>query len=161
MNADNPQRKEPNLFMRMMQRIAPKVTPFHIWLIRAFGGRIVNRTPFGPPVLVVTTLGRRSGQPRSVALSHMRSGDDVIVMGTNGGLPKLPAWVHNLRACPQAEVELGKEQYPAIAEFLEGEEWKHHWDQLVNNFPIYDDTRQWAGRKIPLVRLRRISKMAE
>jgi deazaflavin-dependent oxidoreductase (nitroreductase family) len=87
----------------------------------------------------------------------MRSGGDVIVMGTNGGLPKLPAWVLNLRSCPQAEIEVGQDRYPVIAEFLEGEEWQHHWDQLVKNFPIYDDTMQWAGRKIPLVRLRRIA----
>lgn len=149
--------KRPGIFMRLMQRLAPKVTPFHIWLIRAFGGRVVNRTPFGPPVVVLTTIGRRSGQSRSVALSHMRNGEDVIVMGTNGGLPKLPAWVHNLRACPQATVEIGKDRYPVTAEFLEGEEWQHHWDRLVSDFPIYDETREWAGRRIPLVRLRRIT----
>jgi deazaflavin-dependent oxidoreductase (nitroreductase family) len=157
MTVDVQSDKKPSVFMRVMQRIAPKVTPFHIWMIRIFRGRIVNRTPFGPPVVVLTTVGRRSRQPRSVALSHMRSGGDVIVMGTNGGLPKLPAWVLNLRSCPQAEIEVGQDRYPVIAEFLEGEEWQHHWDQLVKNFPIYDDTMQWAGRKIPLVRLRRIA----
>lgn len=78
-------------------------------------------------------------------------------MGTNGGLPKLPAWIHNLRAHPHAEVELGKDRFSAIAKFLEGEEWQQHWNQLITDFPIYDDTRRWSGRRIPLERLRRTS----
>ena len=155
MSEANSRNESPGLLISTLMRIGPQITSAHVWMYRALGGRIVNRATGGTPVLLVTTIGRRSGKPRTVALGHLRSGDDVIVAGTNGGLPKVPAWVHNLRAHPQAEVELGQERYPVIAEFLEGEERQYHWDQLVNTFSIYDDAQRWSGRRIPLIRLRR------
>lgn len=161
MSEANTQRQGPGPAIRMMLRLLPWITPANVWMYRALGGRLVNRATGGAPLLLVTTMGRRSGQPRTVPLGHLRIGDDAIVAGTNGGLPKLPGWVHNLRAHPQAEVEIGRERYPVIAEFLEGEEWQEHWEQLVNAFPVYDDARRWSGRKIPLIRLRRIRGVSE
>ncbi len=153
MSTPHPQRDRPGLVMRMIIGLLPKITPVHVWLYRALGGRVVGNNPIGAPVLLVTTIGRRSGQPRTVTLGHMRIGDDVIVAGTNGGLPNLPAWVYNLRANPRAEVQLGQERYPVIAEFLEGEEWQHHWDRLVKAYPAYGDAPRYSGRKSPLIRL--------
>jgi deazaflavin-dependent oxidoreductase (nitroreductase family) len=136
--------------------IMPKMTPAQVWLYRKLGGRWVDRaTVGGAPVLFVTTTGRRSRQPHTVAVGHLRDGDGVIVAGTNGGKPALPSWIHNLRANPSATVELGRERFSARAEFLEGEEWERHWGRLVKAFPIYDQARRFSGRKIPLVRLGR------
>ena len=140
MSAANPRPERPGPVMRMIIRLLPKITPAHVWLYRALGGRIVGRNPLGPPVLLVTTIGRRSGQPRTVTLAHLRIGDDVIVIGSNGGNPKLPAWAHNLRAHPRAEVQLGQKRYPVIAEFLEGEEWQHHcFAELVHPLTHEED----------------------
>jgi deazaflavin-dependent oxidoreductase (nitroreductase family) len=147
--------EKPGLLMRGMIWIMPKITPAHVWLYQKLGGRWVNRATGGAPVLLLTTTGRRSGRPRTVTLGHLRDGDDVIVAGTNGGKPALPSWIHNLRANPSATVELGRERFSARAEFLEGEEWQRHWRRLVKAFPIYDQARRFAGRKIPLVRLDR------
>lgn len=161
MSTANPQREKPGPVMRMIIGLMPTVTPVHVWLYRTLGGRIVGRNPFGPPLLLLTTIGRRSGQPRMVMVAHVRIGDDVMVTGSNGGNPKLPAWAHNLRAHPQAEVQLGQERYHVIAEFLEGEEWQHHWDKLVNDFPSYEDAVRWSGRSFPPIRLRRTSDISE
>lgn len=147
--------EKPGLLMRGMILLMPKITPTHVWLYRKLGGRWVNRATGGAPVLLVTTTGRRSSQPRTVALGHLRDGDDVIVAGTNGGKPALPSWIHNLRANPIAIVERGSERYSARAEFLEGEEWEQHWRRMVTAFPMYDLARRFSGRKIPLVRLSR------
>jgi deazaflavin-dependent oxidoreductase (nitroreductase family) len=133
----------------------PKITPAHVWFYRALGGRLVDKGTGGAPVLLVTTRGRRTGEPRTVPLGHLRDGDDVIVAGTNGGLESLPSWVLNLRADPSCTVELGSEQFDAYAEFLEDDEWEHHWSRLVDAFPVYDQAHRWAGRPIPLVRLKR------
>lgn len=161
MNQKSPRPETPGLVMRFMQRIMPKITPGHVWLYRKLGGRFVNRATGGAPILLLTAVGRRTGQPRTVALGHLRDGDDVIVAGTNGGLPALPAWVHNLRAHPVAEVQIGQERYQVRAEFLKGEEWVDHWNRLVAAYPVYDQARRFAGRQIPLIRLRRANSSSE
>lgn len=150
---DQPQK--PGRIMRFMQWLMPRITPVHVWMYRRLRGRLVNRATGGAPVLLLTTSGRRSGKPRTVALGHLRDGASVIVAGTNGGLPELPAWLLNLRADPAAEVEVGDDRYPARAEFLDGEESDEHWRQLVDAYPAYEQARRWAGRPIPLVRLKR------
>jgi deazaflavin-dependent oxidoreductase (nitroreductase family) len=143
-----------------MQWIMPRMTPAHVRLYRLLGGRFVSDMTGGAPVLLLTTRGRRTGQLRTVALGHLRDGDDVIVAGTNGGLPALPGWVHNLRAHPEAEVQVGSERRRAHAEFLEGEEWDQHWARLLAAYPIYDQASRFAGRRIHLIRLRRTASGA-
>jgi deazaflavin-dependent oxidoreductase (nitroreductase family) len=145
----------------MMQRLMPKITPIHVWMYRALGGRIVNQATGGAPALLVTTIGRRSGLSRTVVVGYLPDGDDVIVAGTNGGLPALPSWVLNLRANPEAEVELGQERFSARAEWLEGSELEDHWQRFVTGYPPYEQARQWAGREVPLIRLRRVESAAE
>lgn len=149
-------REIPGRFMRMMQRLMPRITPVHVRLYRAFGGRLVNKGTGGAPVVLVTTTGRRTGEPRTVAIGHLQVGEDFIVAGTNGGLEPVPSWVINLRAHPYCEVELGSERFDAEATFLEGDEWEDHWSRLVDAFPAYDQAQRWAGRPVPLVRLKRL-----
>lgn len=149
------QREEPGRFMRFMQWIMPKITPGHVWLYRKLNGRFVNQATGGAPVLLLTTHGRRSGKLRTVPLGHLRDGDAVIVAGTNGGLPALPGWIYNLRANPEAEVQVGSEKYHVRAEFLDGEDLSRHWERLVTAYPVYKMARRYAGREIPLVLLRK------
>jgi len=153
MNLSSPDK--PGLIMRGLMWLMPRITPAHVWLYRRLRGRLVNRATGGAPVVLVTTTGRRSGQERTVTLGHLLDGEAVIVAGTNGGRPALPGWVLNLRAHPQARVELAGEQFTARAEFLEGQEWQHHWQLLVAAYPIYAQAQRFAGRQIPLLRLRR------
>lgn len=148
-------RETPGPFMRMMQRVMPKVSAVHVRMYRALGGRMVDKGTGGAPVLLVTTTGRRSGAPRTVALGHIKDGDGVIVAGTNGGLETLPSWLLNLRADPSCTVEVRSERFHAEAEFLEGSAWEEHWSRFVDEFPAYDRAHRWAGRPIPLVRLKR------
>ena len=115
----------------------------------------------GGSALLLTTVGRRSGQPRTVTVGYLRDGDDVIVHDTNFAKPALPSWVLNLRAHPEAEVRLGRERYQARAEFLEGEERAGQWDRLVAADPINDQVQRLAGREIAVIRLRRIKGSSE
>jgi deazaflavin-dependent oxidoreductase (nitroreductase family) len=146
-------REQPGLFMRVMIWLMPKITPVHVWMYRKLHGRFVNRFTAGTPVLLVTTVGRRSGLARTVALGYLADGDAVVVAGTNGGKPTLPAWFLNLQANPTATVEIDRMRTSASAEFLVGAEWEQHWQRLIAAYPIYAQAGLYAGRKIPLVRL--------
>lgn len=149
--------EKPGLLLRGLIWLMPKMTPAHVWTYRRLRGHIVNKATGGAPVVLVTTVGRRSGQPRSVALGHLKDGQDVIVAGTNGGRSQLPGWIYNLRANSSARVELGGASFPARAEFLEGPEWQEHWNRLVATYPMYEQAERFAGRRIPLVRLCRVA----
>ena len=161
MSQVSPQRDKPGPVLRMLlpmiQWLWPRVgTPLHIRLYRLLGGRLVS---FG--TLLLTTMGRRSGRPRTVIVGYLRDGDDVIVADTNVTKPALPAWELNLRAHPEAEVQLGRERYQARAEFLEGEDRAGQWDRLVAADPGYNWVQRLAGREIAVIRLRRVKGSSE
>ncbi len=156
MSQVSPQREKPGPAIRMFRWLAPILTPLLIRLYRLLGGRLV-----GGMGLHLTTVGRRSGQPRTVIVGYLRDGEDVIVVDSNLAKPSLPAWVLNLRAHPDAEVRLGRERYQARAEFLQGEDRAGQWDRLVAADPHYDWVQRIAGREISVIRLRRIKGASE
>jgi deazaflavin-dependent oxidoreductase (nitroreductase family) len=163
MSQQSPQREKPGAVLRMLlpflQLFWPKVgTPVHVRLYRRLGGsRLV-----GGGSLLLTTVGRRSGQPRTVIVGYsLREGDDVIVVDTNIVKPTQPAWVRNLRAHPEVEVQLGRERYRARSEILEEEDRAGQWDRLVAADPGYDWVRRVAGRERYVIRLRRITGSSE
>ena len=142
----------------MLQALGPRfITPIHVGLYRLLGGRMVG----GTSNLLLTTVGRRSGQPRTVTVGYLRDGDDVVMMDTNFAKRAVPAWVFNLRAHPEAEVRLGRDRYRARAEFLEGEDRAGQWDRQVAAEPLVNQAQRLAGREIGLIRLRRINGSSE
>ena len=142
----------------MLQLLGPRIiTPLHVGLYRLLGGRGVG----GTSTLLLTTVGRRSGEPRTVTVGYLRDGDDVVMMDTNFAKPAVPAWVLNLRAHPEAEVRLGRERFQARAEFLEGEDRAGQWDRQVAAEPLVEEAQRLAGREIGLVRLRRLKGSSE
>ena len=125
----------------------------YIWLYRILGGRWVDKWTAGTPAILLTTTGRRSGQPRTVALGHTRTDDGMVVAGTNGGLAAIPDWVWNLRSDPRCVVEARADRFTATAEFLEGERYQSHWARLVADYPVYEKATAMLQRPIPLVLL--------
>ena len=110
-------------------------------LYRISGGRIggkVNRAP----VLLLTTTGRKSGQKRTAPVVYLADGDRVAVINTNAGNERVPAWSLNLKANPEAEVEIGRETRAVVARVAEGEEradlWRRHNVQFTG-FDVYDE----------------------
>ena len=159
MSKVSPQREKPGLLLRMIQWLAPRFAPLYLYLrlYRLAGARLVG----GGSALLITTVGRRSGRPRTVIVGYRRHGDEVIVVGSNFAKPAAPSWVLNLRAHPDAEVQVGRERYQARAEFLGGENRAGHWDRLVAAEPLYDQIQRVAGREIPVIRLRSIKGSSE
>lgn len=101
-------------------------------LYRASGGRIGGKLGKAP-ILLLTTTGRKSGQPRTAPVLYLADGDRFVVINTNAGNTKTPAWSLNLRANPEAAVEVGRRRIEVRARLAEGEEradlWRQHMEQ--------------------------------
>jgi F420H(2)-dependent quinone reductase len=122
----------------------------HRWMYRVSGGKL-GQSFFGSPVLLLTTTGRRTGQPRTWPLTYLREGDRLIIIASNGGQPNHPAWYLNLRATPQVSVQLGDRVRRMIAQTTEGDERARLWSRVVEEYPAYAEYQRKTDRQIPVV----------
>ena len=124
---------------------------------RAHGGRVGGAFE-GTPLLLLHTLGARTGKERINPLAYRRLRDDTVaVFASSGGSPRHPDWYRNLLAHPEVEVELGDERYRAVARVATGEERTRIWEAQKAARPgLADYERRAAGsREIPVVILER------
>jgi deazaflavin-dependent oxidoreductase (nitroreductase family) len=109
-------------------------------IYRLSRGRLMSKVNRAP-VLLLTTTGRKTGQRRTAPVVYLPDGDNITIINTNAGHEKVPAWSLNLKAKPQAEVEIGGERRRVLARVAEGEErddlWQRHNHQY-SGFDIYD-----------------------
>ncbi|HEY6551372.1 MAG TPA: nitroreductase/quinone reductase family protein [Solirubrobacterales bacterium] len=115
-------------------------------LYRISGGRIGGKVGRAP-VLLLTTTGRKSGQQRTAPVVYLADGDNVVVINTNAGNAKVPAWSLNLEANPEGEVEVGRKRYPVRARIAEGEERADLWRKHVEQFEGFDNYKQKLDRE--------------
>jgi deazaflavin-dependent oxidoreductase (nitroreductase family) len=141
--------------MRAMRSVIASMAKPHRWLYQRFGGRFINRKE-DSTVLMLTTTGRKSGEQRSVLVIHAKDGDDFIVVGSNWGMDKPPAWLLNLQASPEAKVTMAPDEYSVRAEFPEGAEGERCWDLLVEVVPQLPGVAENANRKLQIVKLVRV-----
>jgi deazaflavin-dependent oxidoreductase (nitroreductase family) len=122
--------------------------------MRAHGGNVTLGPMAGHPLLVMTTTGARSGQPRRRILTFSRDGEDFVVAGTAAGSPKDPLWLNNLRTHPEVSVEAENRPFTATATIVaDGMERDRLWDQHVAALPHFATYPEQTGRVIPMVRL--------
>lgn len=108
----------------------------------------------GLPLLVVETRGAKSGVLRRIPLLYARDGDDLVLVASNGGAPRHPAWYHNVRANPDVKVFLRGRTGAYRARVVEGAERDRLWDVVTELNPGYDIyKRRASNRRIPLVAL--------
>jgi deazaflavin-dependent oxidoreductase (nitroreductase family) len=125
-----------------------------VWLYRRSGGRIGGRM-FGGPILLLTTTGRRSGRTWTVPLLYQPDGDRWVIIASNGGSPRHPAWWLNLRAQPQATIQVGRETHAVTATAATGAERERLWQLMTAMFKGYDGYVRKTTRRIPVVVLQR------
>jgi deazaflavin-dependent oxidoreductase (nitroreductase family) len=122
----------------------------HSSVYRASDGRVWGKM-FGGPVLLLNTTGRKSGQRRTTPLLYARDGEDFVLIASNGGAPKHPAWYLNLMANPDATVEIGDREVRVRAEEAHQEEKARLWQKMVEIYSGYDGYQKKTEREIPLV----------
>jgi deazaflavin-dependent oxidoreductase (nitroreductase family) len=131
------------LYLNLFSRLDPP-------LLRWSKGRL-SFTP-GVPVLLLETTGAKSGQTRETPLVYALDGDNVVLIASNGGGPKNPAWVHNLRANPLARATLRGGTGHYLAREAEGEERERLWEAALAVNPGYAFYQERAGeRRIPVI----------
>ena len=104
-----------------------------------------------PNVLILTTTGRRSGEPRSVPLIFGRDGDQLVLVASLGGAPHHPIWYLNLRDDPKVFIQVQGERFAARARTASGDERARLWPLMVSILPHYEDFQARTTREIPLV----------
>ena len=109
----------------------------------------------GTTILLLSTTGRSSGELRTTPLIHRTDGDRWVVVASKGGAPENPSWYENLKADPQATIEVMGDEIPVTASTATGEERARLWSLLAEVWPAYDDYQQKTDREIPVVVLTR------
>lgn len=122
----------------------------HIWVYRRTNGLLGSRLLWFPAALLTTT-GRKSGQPRTTPTLYLRDGDRIILPASFGGRDQNPGWYLNLKANPEVQVQIGGEQLRLNARDATGQERKRYWPPLIKMYPPYRGYRDATDRVIPLV----------
>jgi deazaflavin-dependent oxidoreductase (nitroreductase family) len=118
---------------------------------------LVGHRLLGVPTLMLRTTGARSGVTRTNALVYARDGERYLVVPSNGGADRAPAWLHNLRRNPTVEVQIGRKRQQATAEILtkDDPDFDRIWRTVNdNNAGRYDQYQSRTRRPIPVVALR-------
>ncbi|WP_328355220.1 nitroreductase family deazaflavin-dependent oxidoreductase [Mycobacterium sp. NBC_00419] len=112
--------------------------------------------PFaGATLLLLTSTGAKSGEPRLSPLAYLTIDDKMIIVGSKAGADTNPAWVHNLRANPNAHIEVGTDAYDVVARELPADERDATYPKIVELAPTFGDYQASTSRVIPLFELTR------
>ncbi len=134
--------------------VAKRLGAVHRSIYRASGGRIGARV-WNLPVVLLTTTGRSTGEPRTTPLCALPKDDFFVVIGSYGGMDRPPAWWLNLKRTPQAVVQIGRDRFAVTARTTSGEERARLWAEVVALAPGYLNYARRTTREIPVVVLER------
>ncbi len=142
-----------------MRRLSARLTRVHAALVRLSGGRIERSFLFtgGMPILVLTTVGRKSGRSRSTPVGYLEHGKGFAVLASNAGSNRSPAWWLNLQADRRAEVLVKRSRMAVTARRAEPAEEDALWEKFARLNPGFDEYRNLTERQIPVVLLEPIS----
>jgi F420H(2)-dependent quinone reductase len=136
--------------------VTGQVLRLHEQIYKRTDGRVGHRM-IGVPTLLLRSTGRRSGATRTNGLVYARDGDDYLVVASNGGADRPPAWLHNLRADPNVEIQIARERRKGSARIVEPSDpdYERLW-KIVNdgNHDRYIAYQKQTARAIPVIVLR-------
>lgn len=137
-----------------------RMSKANVWVYKKTGGllgskwRVGAAFPFGVPVLLLTTVGRKSGLERTTPLLFIRDPADekrIVIVASTGGLPKNPAWFYNLKSNPECEIQFMRERGRYKASIASDEERARIWPHLVNHYADFANYERWTDRVIPVI----------
>jgi deazaflavin-dependent oxidoreductase (nitroreductase family) len=127
----------------------------HVRRYRETDGDVGHIWKEGSTILILTTTGRSSGEPRDTPLIYARDGDRYVIVASNGGDPEHPSWYRNLEKDPDVQVQVLGEVFPARARAAQGEERDRLWEKANEVWPHYREYQERTEREIPVVVLER------
>jgi len=133
-----------NPFIKWMSRL-------NTWAYRASGGRLGGKFPGGAPVMLLTTVGRKTGARHTLPLLYLRDGDAIVTVASKGGMDHHPLWYRNLVANPDVDVQIGSNVQAGKARTANEAEKAALWPKLVAMYPSYADYQARTARSIPVV----------
>lgn len=111
----------------------------------------------GTPLLLLTSIGAKSGQPRVAPLAYTTDHERLVIIASKGGAPTHPDWYHNLKAQPRVTVEVGGESFPAEAVEATGAERERLYDQMATKMPGFAEYQRNTNRIIPVFTLTKVA----
>ncbi|WP_050063669.1 nitroreductase family deazaflavin-dependent oxidoreductase [Rhodococcus sp. RD6.2] len=150
-------KRPPMLDTQFTRTIIKWMSKSNVVAYRLTGGRIGGKWRVGSaaknglPICLLTTTGRKSGEPRVSPLLFLEDGDRVILVASQGGQPKNPLWYLNLKANPTVTVQIRSRVRTLTANVADDAERSELWPKLVAMYPEFDDYQSWTDRKIPVV----------
>ena len=123
----------------------------HVRVYRETDGEVGHIWRRGSKILLLTTRGRTTGEPRTAPLIYENAGDAYVIVASKGGAREHPGWYRNLLAEPQVEVQLLGDRFPATARTASGDERERLWRRMAEIWPHYDTYATRTDREIPVV----------
>lgn len=147
--------KKPRPFTATQERVAKPLivamSRLNTWIFRLSGGRFGARWMHGAPVLLLTTIGKKSGEARTTPLLYLEDGQRVLLVGSQGGMSKNPLWVGNIDAEPNVEIQIGSNTRKMRGRRGTDEEKARYWPALTRMYPDFADYQARTTRDIPVI----------
>lgn len=132
-------------------KVINRLTALNVFLYRRTGGRIGGAIGNIKPIALVDHVGAKSGVKRTTPLVYTRYGDDLLLVGSQGGSPKTPSWVFNLRANPRTTIQIGSKKLEVLAREATDEEHERVWPMLVEHYADFAVYQARTERKLPVI----------
>ncbi len=123
--------------------------------MREHGGRPSSGPMAGKPLIVLTSRGARTGEPRTAIVTYHKDGDRWAIAASKGGDPQHPLWFHNLEVHPDVTIEVDNETVPVHATVTDGAERDRLWNDHVAALPEFGEYPKKTSRVIPMIVLER------
>jgi proline iminopeptidase len=127
----------------------------HVRRYRETNGEVGHVWREGSTILLLTTKGRKTGEPRTTPLIYAQDGDRYVIVASKGGAPEHPGWYRNIEKDPGVELQVLGDVFPVHARTAEGEERERLWRKANDVWPHYDEYATKTDREIPVVVLER------
>lgn len=136
--------------------VEQRLIKLNTWINRAVVWRVyrlLRGASMARRFLLLRTRGRKTGKVRTVMITYLRENATFLVVASNGGQAFMPAWYHNLRANPHAEIQVGRKRFQVDAEMVPPGEHERLWAAWLKQNPSYENVQKKTTRWFPLVRL--------
>lgn len=126
------------------------VTSGQLLTLKLSGGRLGNSF-LGKPIVLLTTIGHKSGLPRTIPTFYVQHGERVLLVGTNGGSNEDPLWLRNARVNPRVTIERRGHRQEMLLRVATTEEKAGYWPMLTEYFPPWQEVADRSGREVPVI----------